>query len=181
MYVTFSAYGCSFPSCLWFKYILYSITCSSLSMFAKKEISNFFIEMFYLKLPLPYYNKRITRVAKIKKTTRKYSISQCVDSTKLTTLSPKCLTHSDPLTQYSQSFVLLYMYVAHDSGFLMLQCLLSLSCGFSQWFHGMAYSYGFDWLHCELFTFCSKVCHLIKTSTESGQVIEICLLLYLNH
>lgn len=36
-------------------------------LFAKKEISNFFIEMFYLKLPLPYYNKRITRVAKIKK------------------------------------------------------------------------------------------------------------------
>lgn len=31
------------------------------------NIQFFFIEMFYLRLPLPYYNKRITRVAKIKK------------------------------------------------------------------------------------------------------------------
>lgn len=165
MYVTFSANGCSFPSCLWFNtYCILSHAQVYLCL-PRRKYPIFFIEMFYLRLPLPYYNKRITRVAKIKKKTRKYSISQCVDSTKLTTLSPKCLTHSDPLTQYSQSFVLLYMYVAHDSGFVLLQCLLSLSCGFSQWFHGMAYSYGFDWLHCELFTFCSKVCHLIKTST----------------
>lgn len=60
------------------KHILYSITCSSLSMFAKKEISKFFIEMFYLKLPLPYYNKRITRVAKIKKKNKKIQhITMC--------------------------------------------------------------------------------------------------------
>lgn len=36
-------------------------------MFAKKEISKFFIEMFYLKLPLPYYNKRINKSGKNKK------------------------------------------------------------------------------------------------------------------
>lgn len=33
----------------------------------RRKYPIFFIEMFYLRLPLPYYNKRITRVAKIKK------------------------------------------------------------------------------------------------------------------
>lgn len=75
MYVIFLVYGCLFFLCLWFKYILYFIICLSLFMFVKKEIFNFFIEMFYLKLLFFYYNKRIIRVVKIKKKKiRKYSI-----------------------------------------------------------------------------------------------------------
>lgn len=74
MYVIFLVYGCLFFLCLWFKYILYFIICLSLFMFVKKEIFNFFIEMFYLKLLFFYYNKRIIRVVKIKKKIRKYSI-----------------------------------------------------------------------------------------------------------
>lgn len=62
MYVIFLVYGCLFFICL------------SLFMFVKKEIFNFFIEMFYLKLLFFYYNKRIIRVVKIKKKIRKYSI-----------------------------------------------------------------------------------------------------------
>lgn len=73
MYVIFLVNGCLFFLCLWFKYILYFIICLSLFMFVKKEIFNFFIEMFYLKLLFFYYNKRIIRVVKIKKI-RKYSI-----------------------------------------------------------------------------------------------------------
>lgn len=147
-------------------------------------------EMFYLQLPFSYYKKKNKKNDENSIKKKKYNISQCVDSIiKLRILSPKHLTqmfystHSElpiicsALCTGTKVVQCMWLWVS------MLQCVLVLLpvCGFSKRFHDMVFSYGFYWLHSELFKFCSKVCHLIKTSTESGQVIEICLFLYLDH